>query len=105
MGGISVYVLQSGSDLTAAFEAARQAAAAKVGWRPDSGTIATKQDVTAVRTDAMPIGPARLLAGQLLDRMDARYCDHYDVQAAAIPICDTYGGTVTAWLLFAMACD
>ncbi len=53
----------------------------------------------------MPVGPALLLAAELLDRTDARYCDPDDIVAAAIPVADTTGGAVTGWLLFGVSCD
>lgn len=105
MGGISFEVHQSGADRDTAFEAARQAAAQEVGWREDSGTIATKEQVTVVHESTLALTNAKALANRLLDRFDAPYCDHYDVVAAAIPVADTDGGPRTGWLFFGFACD
>jgi hypothetical protein len=105
MGGVSFEVHQPSEDLATAFETARQAAAHEVGWREDSGTIATKDEVTVVHEDTLSLTAAKALANRLLNRFDAPYCDHYGVVAAAIPVAATDGGPRTGWLFFGFACD
>jgi len=105
MGGIDFKVHQPGTDLTTAFEEARQAAASWHGWREDSGTIATKDTVTVVHEDTVSLAAAQAIATQLLGRFDEPYCDHFDTVAAAIPVADTAGGPRTSWLFFGVACD
>ncbi|WP_018685340.1 hypothetical protein [Actinokineospora enzanensis] len=105
MGGISFEVHQPGAELATAFQEARQAAAHKVGWREDSGTIATKDKVTVVHEGTLTLAAAKALANRLLDRFDEPYCDHYGDVAAAIPVADTDSGPRTGWLFFGIACD
>lgn len=105
MGGISFEVHQPGTELATAFQEARQAAAHEVGWREDSGTIATKDEVTVVHEGTLSLTAAKALADRLLNRFDEPYCDHYGVVAAAIPVADTDGGPGIGWLFFGFACD
>lgn len=105
MGGVGFKVHQQGVDLATAFEAARQDAAFRVGWREDSGTIATKETATVVCEGTLTLAAAKELSNRLLDGFDEPYCDHYDVVAAAIPVADTDGGPRTGWLFFGIAND
>ncbi|MEV6840276.1 hypothetical protein AB0N07_13700 [Streptomyces sp. NPDC051172] len=100
MGSVDFYTTATGTDIEAAFNAAREQARWEYGASGFTGTIAEKDGVTLLDEPKRSEQDAVVRAKQLLDGDDPRVSAKYG-PAGALPV--TTDDETDGWLFFGLA--